>query len=279
MDFNWCQKNVFEIMNNEDFQYYSPEAIFQSESESTGMIGANNIELATSFYLARYKEDGEHCNEPRAERFDRNAGAAQLYKKCGIETFSTPAREVKRFKFVSYGNKQFKGYTVENASSYGHSERVLMWEILDYLLSNDRDADDPPAPNKLSESSNEYLHEYEVLKGLTEKAADYKKYLEKKGIIVKMWSERPSCKEVVGDGDVCFEFIKNILPKGSQFGFIVKDYERTDNNPPTKIEEASRGLKNAYLKFKQAQKNEQPEEAKRGSTISDSEPECKKRCT
>ncbi len=65
------------------------------------MVGANNIELAVSFYQARYTENGKFCK----------AGAAQLYKKGGIEIYSIPGIENQRYNFVSYRNKEFKDYT------------------------------------------------------------------------------------------------------------------------------------------------------------------------
>lgn len=231
-------------------KYYSPGSIFNNLENSPGMVGQNNNDLAKSFFHARYNNDGSHCSAERADQFDRNAGAVQLYKKGGIEIY--PTTRDKEYHFVSYGNKDFKDYTKrlerDKRSSYGHSERFLMWKILDDLLSDDPESG-VPRPSELFDLDG-IKKEYEVLKRLTDKPEPYKKYLEQKGIIIKMWSERPACKEGDLAGGDCSLFIRNIFPEGSQFGFIVKDYTRADNVDPQKIITASNDLKDAYFDFK-----------------------------
>lgn len=79
--------------------YYTPN-IFDSNLSSE-MTGPNNIALAISFYNARYNEDGENNHNARANEFDRNAGAVQLYKD-GVPYYIS-GKEDKKYNFVSYG--------------------------------------------------------------------------------------------------------------------------------------------------------------------------------
>lgn len=216
--------------------------IFDS-NQSSEMTGPNDIALASSFYNARYNEDGKYSQNARATEYDRNAGAVQLYKD-GVPYYIS-GREDKKYNFISYGNKHFKNKSDKKRSSYGHSERVLMRDILDDLIKADVNNHDVRRPSDFSQS------EYEVLKELTNKPRPYKEYLERKGLIVKMWSERKACKESPedGEGGGCSSFIEDIFPAGSQFGYIVDNYSRADNDPPTKIENASEELRTSYLNF------------------------------
>lgn len=213
------------------------------------MTSSNDITLAISFYNARYNEDGEFSRNERARLFERNAGAVQLYKN-GV-AYCIPGKEGKNYNFVSYGNKEFKDETKRDfevkRSSYGHSERCLMRDILDDLIEADGESPDVKRPSELSECT------YTVLKRLTDHKSSYKEYLERKGLTVKMWSERPACEKspVDGVGNGCLSFIEGIFPTGSQFGYIVQNYTPADNKTPTKIEQASADLKSAYINFKQ----------------------------
>lgn len=228
-------------------KYYIPN-IFDS-NQSNEMTGPNNIALARSFYNARYDEMGEFSQNERATRFDRNAGAVQIYKNDA--TYIIPGKAKDKYNFVSFGNKEFKEYTKRDfgvkRSSYGHSERVLMIAILDDLIETDVDNHDVRRPSDISKCP------YKILKALTDNPKPYKEYLERKGIIVKMWSERPACEESPEDGvgGGCLSFIEGIFPVGSQFGYIVENYTRDDNQEPIKIKKASEELKNSYLNFKQ----------------------------
>lgn len=120
-----------------------------------------------------------------------------------------------------------------------------MKDILDDLIDQDHN-NDIQRPSDFSDSL------YEVLKNLTDNPKPYKRFLEQMGLVVKMWSERPACKESPEDGvgGGCSAFIEGIFPKGSQFGYIVEGYTRADNQNPTKIKKASSELKNDYIKFK-----------------------------
>lgn len=120
-----------------------------------------------------------------------------------------------------------------------------MRDILDDLIEWDVDNHDVRRPSDI------YKSKYKVLKELTNNPTPYKEYLEKKGLIVKMWSERPACKESPedGEGGGCSSFIKEIFPAGSQFGYIVDNYTRVDNAQPIKIKNASEVLRTFYLNF------------------------------
>lgn len=238
--------------------YDDPSAIFQDDSKPEEMTGTANIALARSFYHSRCQEESHECNS-RQYCFDRNAGAVQLYQEDGINLYQ-PVKEDgkkenennKEYNFISYGNKFFKWYTDEEygtkKSTFAHSERILMRDVLDDLISADKPGD-IICPSQCTRSAHRQEKEYEVLKYLTDNAYKYKEYLESKKIIVKMWSERPSCTEEgnIGiSGGNCTEFIEKICPEGSQFGFIVKDYTRADN------ENGAPKVKSAFLSFAKA---------------------------
>lgn len=135
-----------------------------------------------------------------------------------------------------------------------------MREILDDLITEDTDRDDLQAPSELSTTEDDLENEFEVLKSLSENPGPYKEYLEKKSIVVKMWSERPACKE-------CKTFIENIFPKGSQFGYIIENYERGNES-----DKESSALKKSFLDFNK--KDKKP--LKRALSTSDSEEKAKK---
>lgn len=225
-------------------KYYNPSDIFDSKHPDE-MTSPNDMGLAISFFKARYNDEtGEFQNKILdCHRFDRNAGAVQLFKN-GAE-YHIPGKETKEYNF-----KEFKRYTDKDygkkRSSYGHSERALMRDILDDLIEADGDNPGVLRPSDLSKST------YGVLKELTDNPGPYKEYLQRKKLIVKMWSERPSCEESPenGIGGGCSSFIEEIFPAGSHFGFIVNNYTRADNDPPTKIKTASDEFRKAYISFK-----------------------------
>ncbi|CAB0029323.1 unnamed protein product [Trichogramma brassicae] len=220
------------------FDYYDPSTIFEDNGSGRPMTGGANFELAESFVDSRSPES----------RWDRNAGAVALYDEDG--------KIIYRQSGISHGNKYFKYYTKSSgykATSYGHTERKLMRDALDYLLA---DQSELPGPSSLFKSSTGLEQEYKILKYLTENTAEYRRHLEEKKIIVKIWSERPACttetNEDVG-GANCTDFVKNICPEGSQFGYIVKDYTRSDNqNGAPKVRAAFGVLESAYKEFKQS---------------------------
>lgn len=240
-------------------QLYDPSNVFQDDNSPRGMTGPTNIKLAVSFYNSRHNGAESHkCNadgHARDKRFDRNAGAVQLYNKDSISIYNIPGHEDKEYHFISYGNKDFKSYTKQaekaKKSSYGHSERILMRDILDDLIFADKPDNHDilrPSDDLNVKSASHEGRIYEVLKKLTDEPRQYKEYLESKNIIVKMWSERPACTRAPDDGvgGACTEFIKNIFPKGSQFGFIVEGYQQSVDNQggaPKAFEE----FKKAYL--------------------------------
>lgn len=248
-----------------DFQFYPPGNIFQDDNNPKGMAGQTNVRLATSFYHSRNgavavphtrnsKSHEEH------DKFNRNAGAVQLYNKDGISIHRIPKIEDKEYHVISYGNTEFKDFTEEadgvQRSSYGHSERILMRDILDDLISADKSHSHDilrPSDNLNSRSPKALELVYEVLKKLTNEPEQYKKYLEKKNIIVKMWSERPACEKdpLDGVGGTCAEFIQKIFPEGSKFGFIVNNYIQGEDNRDgaPKVRDAFTEFKNSYLKY------------------------------
>lgn len=227
-----------------DVAYRDPSKIFVSNSDE--------ILSATCFFKARYLENGEFADIDDSDTFDRNAGAVQLYKNGQL--YQIPGKEDKEYNFISYGNKYFKNCGGKKRTSFGHSERILMKNILDDLIEANGDSQIINRPSDLSVSNRgETGTLYEVLKALTEKAPEYKKYLEEKGLTIQMWSERPPCNESPedGEGDGCASFINNIFPENSRLRYIVKDYTRADNADPVKIERTN--LKNAYITYKSTQ--------------------------
>jgi len=245
-----------------NFRYYDPKQIFQDENALLHeMTGSCNRAVAKSFIHSRNltHTQAHQCNPDthnRGNQYDRNAGAAQLYYKNGTDIYQISGVENKEYHCVSYGNKYFKDESrydadvQKEATSYGHSERILMRDILDDLIKFDKSSDDsytiPPRPSDQGNS------EYKILKYLTNNASKYKEYLEHKNLIVKMWSERPACNEEsnenIGGGN-CNSFINDICPEGSQFGFIVQNYTRDDNKLGVpKVRDAFNAFTTAYTR-------------------------------
>lgn len=256
------------------FRYYDPNEIFQ-EGDPAGMCGRANLALAKSFFHSRFHNEAEKhkCNitsddkikiGSRSARYDKNTGAAALYVKKEGEniwipyTLPSPQYLNKEYHYVSYRNKHFESQSELEASAYGHSEKILMRDILNDLISaHPADQYAISKPSSLGKSPKLEDQEYEVLKSLTEKATEYKEYLSSKNLIIKMWSERPACKDHPNkkiEGIKCEDFLKAICPDGSQFGYTVKNY-----SPPTdcqekkeKQKEAQKLVQMTYIAFKKA---------------------------
>lgn len=132
----------------------------------------------------------------------KNAGAAQLFYKDGSPYWEKEYNAISERLMHNHGNVYY---------SYGHSERLLMRNMLNDLIEdNETTINKPPKPSDLSNSTDEKEKEYEILSKLKDKATEYMKYLERRGLIVEIWSERYPCKFWYGDGGDCNDFIKNI---------------------------------------------------------------------
>ncbi|KAL7308001.1 hypothetical protein TKK_0000089 [Trichogramma kaykai] len=233
------------------FQYYDPWFIFVDNSRPEGMAGAANFDLARSFVRSRAVYDRSSAGSIAFYRvndnYGGNAGAVGLYHKDGVTKY-----------VISHDlrNKEYNGMSrrVED-TTYGHAERILMRDVLDNLLSaNPADLCSVPRPSSVFKSSNVEEQRNEVLKYLTDNAAVYKQYLERRGIVVKLWSERPSCNKEINrwiQGSNCIQFLQDICPRGSQLGFTVYNYyERSDNfYGAPRVRMAYEALKCAYRRY------------------------------
>lgn len=200
------------------------------------MAGSKNFVLAKSFYDSRYGP----IKIERKEDFERNAGACQLYRKENNEPYGEPKN------FISYGNKQLVREPIKLRTMYGHSERILMWKILDELITHEDFSNHKISrPSDLVKDTDlkENVKIVEIIKAMMGNAEEYKNYLEKKGFIVKMWSERPACEDDYEIGKGCRKFLRDICPKGSQFGYIVHGYKIGQF---VDVETASRSFEEAY---------------------------------
>ncbi|XP_054262507.1 uncharacterized protein LOC128986266 [Macrosteles quadrilineatus] len=147
-------------------------------------------------------------------------------------------------------------------TTFGHTEKILMRKVLDDLIEADRNKANseklgiPPKPSDYNDKS-PHDHDYKVFNNLINKANMYKQYLESKELIVKMWSERPPCdwKERIG-GD-CSTFINDIYPEGSQYGYIVEDYNPEDEDKTDAVRDAFERFVKAYQKYEQQSNNQQ----------------------
>ncbi|XP_054263066.1 uncharacterized protein LOC128986630 [Macrosteles quadrilineatus] len=228
-------------------EYYSPEKIFcdeyikdgeTRENKPEGMAGTDNIDLIMSFYHCRYTRENIQGTYNEMNNYSRNAGALQLYKKDGRTKYTIPGKEGKEYNTISrtvaYGK-----------CTLGHTERILMRKVLDVLIEDEcKRLGIPPRPSDYKKAYND---DYQVLENMTEKANEYKKYLESKELIVKMWSERPPCEGKDGIGEDCSTFIQNICPAGSQYGYIVKDYNPNESDKIELVRHAFERLFIAYL--------------------------------
>lgn len=221
---------------NINVQYYNPKDIFSIDDDQVDLIGNNNFDLARAFYSARYNDQGKIRDIDGADRFTRNAGAVQLFNVNGINALSIPHHS------ISNPIADNKG----NLSSWGHTERLGMRDALDYFIPENNG--EIERPSYYIRSSTPADHPLEILQSLVTYANDYKLYLENQRAVVKMWSEREPCStNLSGGGRQCDEFIRNIFPNGSQYGYITEVPKFTIAAPL--IETASESFKNAYLDY------------------------------
>lgn len=240
-------------------KFYDFNDIFMNDSDPKGMCGKSNIRLTKSFYHIRDPDESHVCNDFRHDRYEmfkKNAGALQLYQNDGVSLYEISKNEGKEYHIISLDNIEFSEFidkgNKELRSTYGHSERMLMRDVLDDLIPVDSKEILRPSDKLNCKSwTDEKAQDYEILKNLTEYPRQYKDYLISQGIIVKMWSERPCCNEPEIGGD-CTTFMKNICPNGSQYGYTVKDYNRKidQRDGASKIKKTFEEFKNAYKKYK-----------------------------
>ncbi|XP_054262333.1 uncharacterized protein LOC128986172 isoform X3 [Macrosteles quadrilineatus] len=236
-------------------EYYPPEWIFCDkydeygkirENKPKGMAGTKNIDLAISFYHSRYTREDIQGTSNDMNNYLRNAGALQLYKKDGITKYTIPGKEEVEYNGISCTTEKKINEKNSGIITVGHSERLLMRDVLDDLIEADSGKPGiPPRPSDYKDDTNTQ-HDYKVLNNLTEKASEYKQYLKSKGLIVKMWSERKPCAD-------CATFIKKICPEGSQYGYIVWAYMREFEF--NTLHSAFEKFVKAKQKYVQSQKN------------------------
>ncbi|XP_023314733.1 uncharacterized protein LOC106649487 isoform X2 [Trichogramma pretiosum] len=181
-----------------EIRYYNPSNIFVNNNRPERMAGAANFALARSFVLSRDIHDNR--------AYVTNAGAVALYHRNGI---------------IKYMDKEYDAISDRiEGTTYGHTERKLIMDLLDDLIStNPNDKFRVPRLKSIQWRDGQQA----ALEYLTDNAAMYKRYLEEKGIIVKMWSERKPCNYTY-EGGPCEDFLRNICPEGSQIGYIVENH-------------------------------------------------------
>lgn len=192
--------------------YYDPSSIFLENSLSSDMVGANNFALADRF----------HTTMRESLHFCRNAGAVQLFSRNGIDQMTT-----------SYGavSQPIKDKTSEHRSSLGHTERILMRDILDSFITENGHDVEFLSPSQRSRSADR-RDAFDIMSKLVDEARDYKNYLSGRRVVVKMWSELKACDyepaSGMGAGGRCLDFINNIFPINSRFGYINQIPEYTN---------------------------------------------------
>ncbi|XP_054262331.1 uncharacterized protein LOC128986172 isoform X1 [Macrosteles quadrilineatus] len=218
-----------------NIDYYAPEWIFCNEeytdkdgktrnNNPDGMAAKNHFDLVKAFYHSRHPREEIQGTYYEMNNYFRNAGALQLYKKDGITKYTIPGKERKEYNTISCTVSRWK-------CSLGHTERILMRDVLDDLIEADSGKSGiPPRPSDYKDDDKLHEDDYKILNNLTKKASDYKLYLNNKGLIVKMWSERRPCDWNDCIGDDCSTFIRNICPEGSQCCYIVEGNDPTPEN-------------------------------------------------
>lgn len=193
-------------------KYYKPTSIFGAADDSEIMTGKNNFELAEAFYNIRHKQ-----NASEAANFHKNAGAVQLFNKDGI------IQATKAYGAMSEGINNINHKT----TSLGHSERILMRNVLDDFIKEKKHEEEFLPPSSRHRSGNSKEIPFEILDNLQKEAREYKIYLIANNTIVKMWSELQACGNgtAVKYGGGGFQFINEIFPTNSQYGYIAKRHE------------------------------------------------------
>ena len=228
-------------MNSVTVQHYDAKEVFKlSRAADHTMYG---YDLAKGFYNARYGD----LFGSRSTWWGANAGAVQLFDK---ETkvpvvWNVNGTSKSVFSDVSkYINPQKAGY---GSTSYGHSERICMSDLLDsYMSYREIDSHDIKNPSH-PDNARSHDNQYDILLNLTNAASTYKVFLAGSGVTVKFWSERKPCDYVQTstgevEGGMCKDFIQQICPVGSHYGYTINQV-----NPAKKlIEERSKALKAAY---------------------------------
>lgn len=196
-------------------KFYDPSTIFDKTEPSKGMRGPNNMALAEAFYLSRTKAINDYNQTSDARNFVRNAGAVQLFDIKGIDSKGSPGKAMS----ISIKNAD------SQLTSLGHSERILMRDVLEEFISANQSASEFLPPSERSRSGEVRDEKYEILYQLNREASEYQSYLTDRNTIVKMWSELTACDyDLKGpEGEQCINFINNIFPTNSKYGYIAND--------------------------------------------------------
>jgi hypothetical protein len=233
-------------MKSVEINFYEPKEVFSlSKTAGHPMYG---YDLAKSFYSVRYDNIGNFCQVTDSDNFVRNAGAVQLFDKSTNYPISWEEGNIKKGAFWGISTSiKISGIL----TSYGHSERICMRDLLDsYMNHKNIDPHDIKNPSHSDNIKDKNNSEYDILKCLKENAYIYKSFLVGSGVVVKFWSERVACDYKTGDGSggKCTEFIKNICPTGSKYGYITETKDITSQTDKIKErnELASTNLKTAY---------------------------------
>lgn len=258
--------------------HYAPKIMFQEDR-------GYDPELTKALIEARYSSQPPsfipQFNSGRGREFIKNAGAVALYDKNNqriggaLSSFSFPYR--------------ING----TATSYGHSERMGMRDILNYYIPDYRkqvrdsmissgilpidyyntisDYLVPQPPNYYN--TPDYFNSQEGAKdkeerlvappglpsdlyNLVQKAPIYQDFLGEAGTTIKMLSERQDCNGESPGGN-CSQFLNRILPDGSSYGFLVP--RSSVSNEVNDVENFySSGILDQYTAYKRQQ-----EEARR----------------
>ena len=159
--------------------------------------------LTVAFFNVRYFISGNTQND----NFVPNAGAGQLFDQNNRELTE------------AYSGISTPIHTHRGLSSYGHSERLVIRDILDEFVPLGNGAIAPPRYYGRSPVPTE--HACEVLETLDRNTIQYNSYLTIHNAIVKMWSERVPCDyPSPGGGSNCATFITAIFPVGSEYRYI-----------------------------------------------------------
>lgn len=190
---------------------YDSSMIFSAKKESQDMIGTNNFDLAEAFYLAR----SSHPTE--ADNYVRNAGAVQLFDKDGINPVKIGPNK---------GTYYAMSESIDSAAKYsalGHSERILMKQVLDdFIIANGHEVEIPLPSTRPRFDDGRIATELDMYSQLAREAREYKVYLIARDTIVKMWSELKACEWKEREGGACKNFIDDIFPQQSQYGYIAE---------------------------------------------------------
>ncbi|MDX2050534.1 MAG: hypothetical protein SFT93_05150 [Rickettsiaceae bacterium] len=211
--------------------FYNPKTIFTEESQ---MTGPRYFDLSKAFYSTRFNDKGEFLED---NEYKRNAGAVQLFNKNG-DSLQGPYSGISE-SVTTHGLQK---------NSLGHTERILMREVLDKHMQEDFKEGGIKRPSESSKSNTD--KKYEILLNLTKQAQEYGNYLESTNSVVKMWSELKPCyynKGVCGGN--CSDFIQSIFPSGSNYGYIIINLGKTLEEFETLKKPCLTNLKDGYLGY------------------------------